>query len=148
EREIKIRTSALDDVHIIAADRAGRLITVIKVPALASEAAFGQKTALNLRGEVQIVFEGLPFPFVQMIDTKTFERIGDKSIRLDGILTNFAYAVGAGLKSFECGVHFLQQCCQLRIRTRRRKSCFDTFPALDQLFAHDKIEVNTQREPP
>ena len=58
------------------------------MPPIEAEVVGGQQAALNLGGQVQIVFKSAPLVRVEVVEAKTLQRVCDESIGLHRIVAN------------------------------------------------------------
>ena len=143
---MKFPVSGLNNVDVVSADQPGGFISIIEMPAVEAEVVTGQQAALNLRGKSEIVFERPPFVLIQMVEAEALQWIADEPIGLHGVVANFTQTIRTRFEPFERRVHLPQQSRQLRIGARPNSRGHRRpypLPALEQLFPHREIEINT-----
>src|SRR6267378_7272616 len=85
----------LKHVAIIAADRTHRLVVVTDLPARGRQLGRRQQSLLDARGEFEIGLQGALFLERKVVEAKTHQRIAEKALFFDGVVTSFANPKGA-----------------------------------------------------
>jgi hypothetical protein len=122
-----------DPIAVIAAHRTGGLVMIGHSPTIGGQLGLGKKSSLNLKGQVEVALQGALLGRRQVIETISAERINEKPIGFNRIVTSLANPKRSGLHSLQGGVHFAQQLADgLRIGNSWN-SGVQTFPSLEQL---------------
>src|SRR5215831_15366575 len=120
KHKIEISVAIRNNVNVVAADEPGGFVAVVEMPSIDAKVANRQQTPLDFSGKIQIILKSLPLVGVQMVQTKTLQRVCDKALGLHSVMADFTYTVSSRFESFERRIDFMQQGRQLRIRTSRR----------------------------
>jgi hypothetical protein len=140
EHEVELPVLALEHVAVVAADDRGRLVVVGDVPAVVPRLAARQKPRLNLRGQLQILFERALLRGREAAEADADERVGEQALRLDGVVADLAEAVGPVLHPPERRVHLVEQTPQVRGVRRLVDHDLKPVAAVEQLLAQRHVD--------
>lgn len=95
-----------NQIAIIAADEACRLVVVGDIPSGNCGRRLRKQAVLDLMGELEIVFEEAALRGGEMIEADAQRGIGKERIRFDAAVAFLAYAEGALLEAIEGAIDF------------------------------------------
>lgn len=86
-------------IAVVAADRTGGKIGISNRPRSASLQRFGQQTALDTSGQVDVLFDGPLLDIGQVVDTELLERVGQQTIGFDRVAAHRAFSEGMDVET-------------------------------------------------
>jgi hypothetical protein len=98
-----------------------------------------KQRALNLGGQLEILFERLLLGRGETIEADMNERICHEALRLDDALTGFTETVSPLLHPIQCRIDLPQQTLDLRVSRGNAAGSFQPRAPIDQLFLHGNI---------
>src|SRR5712664_783824 len=126
-------------IAVIAADHAGRLIVVARVPAIWRPAGLRQESALVAGGQGKIALQGALFIARKMVETEPHQRIGQQALRFDSLVARLAESECSLIDTAQRGVHIRQQLRNRSIGGGRMQSLVKALAALLQFGAQMRL---------
>jgi hypothetical protein len=103
------------------------------------ELAARQQARLNLRRQLQILFERAPLPGAQAAQADADQRVCQKPVGLDGVVADLAQAVRLFVHARERGVHFAQKTAEPRRLFALDGRGLQPMAAFEKLLAHRRV---------
>src|SRR5687767_4293246 len=108
----------MHEIHIVAAHDARRMICKIDLPGWQQRIRFREQTFLDLSRELKIILNDVELFLRQIAETQPDQRIGDKSLRLDRVVTFLANTICSLIEASQRGVDLAKKSRHIRIKRR------------------------------
>jgi len=137
----KMQVAALrdNDVAIVSADVARRLIMVRHFPAVEIEVGFGKQALLDLGGHLEVVFEGALLDGCQVIQAKPDQGVAEQPLRLDRLLADLAQSIRTGFDTGQSVVDLMEKVMDLTSVPGSHRHPLEPEATVEKLIAENGI---------
>jgi hypothetical protein len=128
-----------DQVTIVSTDNAGGFIMISHLPNAGTEIRIWEETFLYSGRQFKVDFQSPLLIRREMVKAETGEGIGDQPFSLDGLVANFAEAVGSGIHAGQSGIDLMDKIPDLRAFSSDRDGLLQPKSSVEELLAKDKV---------